>query len=56
MLDTHIENDTRKILVGHVFVKCLIQKIFEGFVIILTQFYYIFKKKKYINFLKTQTS
>jgi len=47
--------DTRMTLVGHISVKCPIQKIFVGFLTILVRFYHNFKKEKYINFLKTQT-
>jgi len=35
--------------------KCLIQKIFFGFLINLIRFQHSFKKDKYIDFLKTQT-
>ena len=40
--------------VGHLSVECPIQKIFVGFLKILTPFYNNFKRYKYNNFLKTQ--
>jgi len=49
------DTDTRMTLVGHVSVKCLIQKVFVGFLTILVQFQHNFIKEKYIIFLKTQT-
>jgi len=44
--------DMSMTFVGHVSVKCPIQKVFVRFMTIIVRFQHNFKKKKYINYIK----